>query len=295
MYIYFITKVILLVSGKYDIVFSMKFKKLIFLPLIATVLLPGCDVIDKEHAILAPKNYNASELGLDCAYDVDVYTVYNLLSTKQSFALEMYLDSCSHCRDFAKVLDEYIKKTERQFYRCQPKTQEELDYIHTTLAEEFPDVFANFDGVPTMQLIDDGELTYTFNPNKFTSYTAFNTIAKKHFFNGNLYTVSNKSGVEKFANDKSNYLIYCFDHTSTVSASIMNEIYDYELKKDKNVLLINKNELLLENYLEITTYLGVNPDGEFAIYAHDGQIEKTTDYTLDGGTNFKNFLASYFA
>lgn len=288
-------KVILLVSGKYDIVFSMKLKKLIFLPLIATVLLPSCDTIDKAHAILVPKNYNASELGIDSSFDVDVYTIYNLLSTNQSFALEMYLDSCSHCRDFAVVLDEYIKKSKRQIYRCQPKTQDDLDYIHNVLGVEFADVFGDFDGVPTFQLIDDGKLTYTFSPNKFVSYTAFNTIAKKHFYNKNYYTASNKSGVEKFANNKNEYLIYCFDHTSTVSADIMAEIYDYELKKDKNVLIINKNELLLENYLEITTYLEVNPDGEFALYAYDGKIEKTTDCTLDGGTSFKNFLASYFA
>ena len=61
------------------------------------------------------------------------------------------------------------------------------------------------------------------------------------------------------------------------------------------MLIINKNELLLENYLAITTYLEVNPDNGFALYAHDGKIEKTTDYTLDDGKSFKNFLTSYFA
>ena len=294
MYIYFITKEILLIPGKYDIVFSMRLKKLIFLPILATLVIPSCD-IDKEHAILVPQNYNASELGIDSSFDVDVDTVYNLLSTKQSFALEMYLDSCSHCRDFAVVLDEYIKKTGRQIYRCQPKTEEDSNYIRNVLGVEFPDVFGDFSGVPTFQLIDDGKLTYTFSPNKFSSYTAFNTIAKKHFFSGNLYTVSNKSGLESFMNDKKEYLIYCFDHSSSVSAEIMTEIYDYELKKNKNVLLINKNELLLENYLEMTTFLNVNPDNEFALYSHNGKIEKTTDYTLDGGTSFKSFLSSYFA
>ena len=285
----------LLIPGKYDIVFSMRLKRLLFLPLVSTVLIPSCDTVDKEHAILVAKNYNASELGLNCSFDVDVDTVYNLLSTKQSFALEMYLDSCSHCRDFGKVLDEYIKKTGRQIYRCQPKTQEESEYIHNVLGVEFPDVFGGFDGVPTFQLIDDGKLTYEFNPNKFSSYTAFDTIAKKHFLSGNLYTASNKAGVESFLNDKTEYIIYCFDHSSSVSAEIMTEIYDYEIKNNKNVLLINKNELLLENYLEITTYLEVNPDNEFALYGHDDKIEKTTDYTLDGGKSFKNFLASYFA
>ena len=273
----------------------MRLKKLIFLPLIATVLIPSCDTVDKAHAILVAKNYNASELGINSAFDVDVDTIYNLLSTKQSFALEMYLDSCSHCQNFAKVLDEYIKNTGRQFYRCQPKTEEDSNYIHNVLGVEFPDVFGNFDGVPTLQLIDDGKLTYEFNPNKFTSYTAFDTIAKKHFLSVNIYTASNKSGVESFTKDKKDYLIYCFDHSSAVSADIMTDIYDYELKSNKNVMIINKNELLLENYLEIASFLEVNPDNGFALYAHNGKVEKTTDYTLDDGVSFKNFLSSYFA
>ena len=272
----------------------MELKKLLFLPLIGMSCLSSCGV-DTKHAIIVPINYNAKELGVASMYDVDVYTVYNLLSTGQSFALEMYLDSCSHCKDFSLTLDSYIKSTGRQFYRCQANETEELEYVQDVLAVEFPDVFANFNGVPTFQLIDDGKLTYEFSPNKFYSTTAFSSIANKHFLVGNLYTVSNKSGLEAFIKDHKEYVIYCFDHTSSLSASIMKDIYDYEIKNKKNVLIINKNELLLENYLAITTYLEVNPDNEFALYAHDGKIEKTTDYTLDDGKSFKNFLASYFA
>ena len=125
--------------------------------------------------------------------------------------------------------------------------------------------------------------------------TAFKAIAKKHFIPAHLYSVSDAAGMESFILEHKEYFLYAFDYTSDISAKIMTEIYDYELKNKKNVVILDVNSMVFDNYVEIANYFEIDPTNSFAIYSKDGKIEKTANYLVDDGIKIRDFLASYFA
>ena len=93
----------------------------------------------------------------------------------------------------------------------------------------------------------------------------------------------------------SDTFIYCYDDASLVSINLYKIIYEKMISnKDKNILIINKKEILEENYKEICDYLGFHIDEIFAIYKQGEEEIKTADYTVDDGIKMKEFLISYF-
>lgn len=276
----------------------MKKISFLFLPLLAVSSLSSCNAIDKEHAILPFINYESIVIGaekkvdyVNYAYDITPFRLHELLDNKATFPLYLYADYCSHCNDFKPILGEYIKNTHRQFYKCTFATEEEYNFV----VKDYPEVFTNYIGTPAMLFIKDGELTYQVGNGKFSSYSAFATIVNKHFYESKQYTVNTLDGLKYYLNDYKDTFIYCYDDASLVSINLYKIIYEKMISnKDKNILIINKKEILEENYKEICDYLGFHIDEIFAIYKQGEEEIKTADYTVDDGIKMKEFLISYF-
>ena len=277
---------------------QMKKIKFLFLPLLAISSLSGCNQIDKEHSILPFLNYDSKAIGtnsnedyLKYTYEITPFRLHELLDHQATFPLYLYGEHCIHCNNFKPILGQYIKNTHRQFYKCTFKTEEEYNFV----VNDYPEVFKNYTGTPSMLFIKDGELTYQVANTKFQSYEAFATIVKKHFYEGNLYTIDSLDGLKYYLNDYKDTFIYCYDDASNVSIEIFKTIYDKMLNnKSQNLLILNKNEILEENYKDICDYFELHIDDIFAINVTNGELTKTADYTADGGELLKDYLATYF-
>ena len=277
---------------------QMKKIKFLFLPLLAISSLSSCNQIDKEHSILPFLNYDSKAIGADSnedylkyTYEITPFRLHELLDHQATFPLYLYGEYCIHCNNFKPILGQYIKNTHRQFYKCTFKTEEEYNFV----VNDYPEVFKNYTGTPSMLFIKDGELTYQVANTKFQSYEAFATIVKKHFYEGNLYTIDSLDGLKYYLNDYKDTFIYCYDDASNVSIEIFKTIYDKMLNnKSQNLLILNKNEILEENYKDICDYLELHIDDIFAINVTNGELTKTADYTADGGKLLKDYLATYF-
>ena len=281
------------------IVIDMKKIKFLFLPLLSISCLASCSGIDKEHSVLPFLNYDSKVIGadktvdyVDYCYEITPFRFHEMLDRGMTFPIYLYGEYCSHCDDFKPILGKYIKNTNRQFYKCTFRSEEEYNFVNN----DYPDVLANYIGTPAMLLIENGSLTYQLANNKFKSYEAFATIINKHFYSGNMYTVNTLDGLKYYMNDFQTKFIYCYDDASNLSIELFKKIYDKMLNnKTDNVLILNKNEISEENYAEICDYLGFNIVDIFAYYSKGNEYQtKTTDYTADGGSGMENFIANYF-
>ena len=274
----------------------MKKRLLFVLPILASINLTSCSGIDEDHSIVVMKNYDSIKFnyGLEAAYDINGEKLYNLLDNKYSFVLEIWQDGCSLCETFNPILNDYIKSSHRQFYRLGLNTRSEVNYFNF-LMDEFPDVFNEFEGTPAVYYIDEGKLTYSVSPNKFTSYTAFSKIADKHFFDKNFYSVSTLKGLEAYLIDNTSSFIYMMDPSSIVSSEVFNLIHRRIKGSDKNVLIIDSSSISDENYSQICGKLNVGITDHFAIYYNGEEVRKNVNYLLDDASSLKTWITSYLA
>lgn len=274
----------------------MKKRLLFVLPILAATTAVSCSGIDEDHSIVAMKNYDsiALNLGLETAYEINSDKLYNMLDNKYSFVIEIYQETCSLCQTFAPILDEYIKNTHREFYRLGLNSKEEIESFYW-LENEFPDVFSEFSGTPAVYYIDEGKLTYSVNPAKFSSYTAFSKIADKHFYDKNFYSVSSLFGLETYLHDKETSFIYMMDPTSIVSSEVYRQIHNEIKHSDKNVLIIDSASITEENYAQICAKLDVGVTDHFAIYYNGQDVKKNVNYLLDDASTLKTWITNYLA
>ena len=272
----------------------MKKRLLFVLPILAATTAISCSGMDEDHSIVAMKNYDSvfSNTGIETVYEINADKLYNLLDNKYSFFLEIYQDSCSLCQKLEPILDEYIQNTHRQLYRLGLNSKQQIDDFYF-LMEEFPSVFAEFSGTPAVYYINEGELTYSVNSNKFTSYTAFSKIADKHFYDRNLYSVSTLSGLEAYLNDINNSFIFMMDPSSSISSEVFKQIHRDIKNSSNNVLIIDSASITDENYAQICDKLGVGITDHFAIYYHDEEVRKNVNYLLDDASSLKTWLINY--
>ncbi len=275
----------------------MRKRKYLVFPLLIVTSLVSCNQIDSQHSLVSLTNYANTYNNLakdedyyDTIYSLTPLRLHELLDNKESFPLYIYGEYCSHCINFKPILGKYIRNTGRQFYKITFESEE--DYLF--VKNDYPEVFSGYEGTPAMLLIKDGELTYQVSNSKFGSYNAFATIINKHFYSTNLYCANNLNTVKTFINDNKNCLIYSYDDASLISIDLYKTIYKAFTKKcDKNILIINKNDLSEDNYLEIASYFGFDYTDKFACIYENGEENKTADYTINSGSNFQSFLTNY--
>ena len=271
-------------------------KILIILPALLMCTLTACDAVDKEHAVIAPVNYDAQKFkkGIECTFEISPYTLYDMLENKESFVIEFYRPSCGGCMAFQPVLEQYINATNYQWYRLNTELpQDERDFFINVVMVDFASVLGGLTAVPTVYYIKDGNLSYELSSNKFESYTAFSKIANKHFIKTSLYTVSTLSGLYEFFKDKQNAVLYVFDNTSSVSVDVYKTIYSKSAGKSNPVMILYKNQMHVGAYYAIMDAFGRSYTDNFVCLIENGEIKKTVDYMYDDGASFKEYITSY--
>ena len=279
-------------------------KKIILLlfPILTSFAASGCSTIDSRHSVLPLINYDTVveeyENDVDyveSAYDLTPLRLYELMDSKASFPLFLYSDYCSHCNDFKPILGKYIKNMHYQMYRFSIKSEDDRLFFVNQILKDFPDTFENYTANPSFYFIADGKLTYSVQPNKFASYQSFASVANKHFFKSQLYTVNTLDGLKYYLNDYNETLLYCYDDSSLVSIELYKIIYQKMINNtNKNVLILNKNMIDEEEYKSICEYLDFKIDEDFSILYSKDEQQKTADYVSDGGVLYKQFLINYF-
>ncbi len=258
--------------------------------------LTACDGVDKEHAIKAPISYDAkvNKFGISSTYEIGPYVLYDMLTNKENFVIEFYSPTCSSCTALEPILDKYILNSNYQWYRFNTSMSEEDEAFFTSVVmKEFPDVLGHLEYVPSIYFIKEGKLSYEVDSKKFGSYTAFATIIKKHFIKANYYSISTLDGLKSFLHENPNNVIYAYDSTSTVSTDIYHTIYDHVKSSSAPLLLLSRNAMNVDNYLQIASYLGRNYTDNFACLFENGELKKTVDYSYDDGKAFKEYIISY--
>ena len=271
-------------------------KILVFLPVVLLSSLTACGGVDTAHAVASPINYDAKiyKTGVEAAFEIGPYALYDMLNNKESFVIEFYSPTCGSCQVFEPVLSEYINKTNFQWYRFNTRmNKEDEEFFIDVVMEEHKDTLGGLDSVPSVYYIKEGKLSYEVNYQKFSSYTAFSKIANKHFIRSSMYTVSTLKGLESYLCDYKDTVLYVYDNTSTVSNDVYQTIYSKSQGKRNSVIILYKNSMKQEDYMEISTKLGHNYTDNFACLIEGGEIKKTVDYTSDGGASFKEYITSY--
>ena len=272
----------------------MKNLKLFVLPLLVLMPLTSCSGIDDEHSIVPMINYDSykNSTGRETYYEIDSEKLYNLLDNKYSFALEIYRNGCSLCETFDPILNDYIKNNHYQMYRLGLNTSSEISAF-SSLINDFPNVFNDFEGTPSFYYIKEGELTYSVSPNKFTSYTAFSKIADKHFYSSSMYSVSTLQGLEYYLKDFSNSFIYMMDPTSIVSSEVFVQIHNQMKSSSRTALILDSEAIDAENYQQICDNLGVSITDHFAICYNETGVKKYVNYLIDDASFLKSWLTTY--
>ena len=271
-------------------------KIVVILPALLMCTLTACDTVDKQHAVIAPINYDAQKFkkGIECTFELNPYNLYDMLENKESFVIEFYRTSCSSCVSFQPVLEQYINASNYQWYRLNTDLpQADRDFFIDVVMKDFSSVLGGLEAVPTVYFIKDGELSYELNSNKFSSYTAFSKIANRHFIKSSLYTVSTLSGLYEFIKDKQNAVLYVFDNTSAVSLDVYKTIYSKAAGKSNPVVILYRNQMVSGAYYTIMDALGRGYTDNFACLIENGEIKKTVDYSFDDGASFKEYITSY--
>jgi len=93
------------------------------------------------------------------------------LEKGDDFSLYVYSDTCIHCKEFAPVLQDYLKEKDTKIYRVATTTASEDKAVKDLIGEKFQ-------GTPSMFSFKNGELKDYFSGSKTKEY--LNQYAEKN-------------------------------------------------------------------------------------------------------------------
>lgn len=248
----------------------MKKLYLLLFPVMMLPILTSCK--DVEHSVIAIKR----ESGFA---QVTINQLENLIDSKQSFALEMYTDWCSHCVDLEPLLVKYVEDENQTLYRLNVTDWESETFSY--YQEKYPSIFKG-SYVPTIRFVKDGELTYEVDNNKFAKYSSLSRIMNKHFIDSSITMITSYNDFEKYAISHSNYLAVVYDLDDVLSLELSTKyiITSNVAKAKKDVILLNKTEIA-NDFVHFMSFFSTDADA-FATLIKNNQQQKTIDYHIDG-------------
>ena len=248
----------------------MKKLSLLLFPVMMLPILTSCK--DVEHSAISIKRSTGF-------VSLTMNQLENLINSKQSFALEMYTDWCSHCVDLEPLLVEYVEKENQTIYRLNVNDWESETFAY--YQEKYPSIFKGT-YVPNIRFIKDGQLTYEVDNTKFAKYSSLSKIMNKHYIDSNITMIGSYDAFEAYKNSHSNYIVmvYELDDILSLELSAKYLITSEVAKAKKDIILLNKTEIA-NDFARFTTYFGVDYNS-FASLIKYNQIEKTIDYHIDG-------------
>lgn len=266
----------------------MKKILLIAIPLLLTPTLTACQ--DKEHSVPYIEAYE------DQYEELDFNHLCQLVDYKVPFTLELYSPYCSHCIDLKEILDQYVAKTHQFIYRFDTSKYDEVEekYEYQKLQEKYPTIFTST-YVPEIYYFKNGEITYSVNSNKFSSYAGLSKIMKNHYISSKISKIATYDGWNKYQENHDSYFVYEMDYDETSLVNLTNAILSNEVvNAKKDILIINKNDFC-DNFLEkINEAYGLeNTSSLYAFAINNKKVVSYDEYHINDATNLVNLINDY--
>lgn len=275
------------------IVYSFYMKKWIFLPILL-VGLTGCDSIGNPYSIHVYQNIDIQVNEESPSFlEVSNTDLSSLINSNSTFALLLYSQSCTYCESAKETLSTYVKNNGFLIY-----SYEYVALAYSNLVESFPSIFPSQFSSPSLYLISEKSLTYSFNTEVLLSYSKFRPVADQHIFGSFIQTFSTQASFNFIIENQRDNFVFLYERSSIESLTIFNEVI-YPLvnnQKKKYATLIDKSSLNNDVIFSILDYYQVDEEASnIAIYKNkNGEITSTL-YLLDDGLQLDSIIKTYLS
>jgi len=257
-----------------------------------SLFLIGCTPIRNQYAIPLMTNID-SQMNDEHALteDLSVTQLLSLTASKASFALFIYSSTCSYCHDAQTSIQSFIEDYHYVIYS--------LEYTsvgYQSLNAAYPEIFVSGISTPSLLIINNQILTYSFDYNVLLSYTSFKPVAKQHFYQCSIATFTQEASMNAFFSENEESLVFIYDDYHQESLRLFYEIV-YPAAKESSTIktaFLNKNRFETSIFEQLCSTLTIasSEDNIAVIYCPNEQI-KTTNYLLDDGLELENLINQY--
>jgi len=257
-----------------------------------SLFLIGCTPIRSQYAIPLMTNIDAQvsdEQAL--TEDISVTQLLNLTASKASYALFIYSSTCGYCHDAQASIQSFIKDYHYVIYS--------LEYTsvgYQSLNAAYSEIFISGLSTPSLLIINNQVLTYSFDYNVLLSYASFKPVAKQHFYQCSIVSFTQETSMDTFFSENEESLIFIYDDYHEESLRIFYEIV-YPSAKESSLVktaFINKNRLETSIFDQLCATLTIaSSEDNIAVFYHPNEQIKTTNYLLDHGLELENLVNQY--
>jgi len=275
------------------IVYSFIMKKWIFLPIIL-LCLTGCDSIDNPYSIRVYQNLDIQVNEESPTFaEVSNIDLFSLINSNSTFALFLYSESCNYCESAKETLTIYANNNHFLIY-----SYEYVAQAYSNLVDSFPSIFPNQFSSPSLYLISEKSLTYSFDTKVLLSYSKFRPVADQHIFNSYIQTFSQQASFDYIVENQRDNFIFLYEDNNVESLTIFNDVI-YPLvisQKKKYVTLLDKKKLNTDVFFSISEYYEIDEEtSNIAIYKNKNGGISSTLYLLDDGLELDSLIKTYLS
>lgn len=269
----------------------LNMKKIILL--LFPLLLVGCSPTNNSYSTYL---FNKADAQIDDTYfgttNVSSTQIKYMIDSNSSFSLYFYSTTCSHCVTAKETIKSYINEYHQLIYSMEYSASG-----YQSLVNEYPNIFDSVLFTPSLIIIKEKKLTYTFDSDVLQSYAKFKPVAKQHFYNCNISTITTLTGWNSFKDNNSQSLIYVYNNYDQNSLSILNNVVCKKaIKASINTLIIDKNQLEEGVFAAICdTYSISVSETAIAILNFEELENKATNYLLDDGEYLREIVNRFLS
>lgn len=266
-------------------------KKIKWFLLLLTILFSSCNRSINQYQVYAYNNLDIHDNTNESKTTIISFEQLSyLIDTNQQFALYIHSETCSMCREADKSLKNFLIKNHYVIYSLEySKT------IHQELIKSFSYVFPTIISTPSLFLIKNQKITYSFDREVLRDSNAFNRVAKQHFVKTNISTLSTLLTYQSYIDNNSDYLLFLYKSTNVHSLNVFkNKVFNKVIKYKTKALILDINlissdlfSLILEKYSLAQSSL------EIAVYHSKEFNSEVIEYLLDDGNKLDEMLSIY--
>jgi hypothetical protein len=268
-------------------------KKWMFLPIIL-LCLSGCDSIDNPYSVRIYQNIDIQTNEESPTFiEVSNIDISYLINTNSTFALFLYSESCNYCDSAKETLSTYVKNKSFLIY-----SYEYVAQAYNNLVTSFPLIFTSQFSSPSLYLISEKSLTYSFDTNVLLSYSKFRPVADQHIFKSFIRTFWEQASFDSIIENEIESFVFLYDSNNIEPLSIFNDvIYPLVIRqKDKYVTILDKNALNSAIISSILEYYQIDIEASnIAIYKNKNGVFTSTLYLLDNGLELDSLIRTYLS
>jgi hypothetical protein len=169
---------------------------------------------------------------------------------------------------------------------------------YNNLVTSFPLIFTSQFSSPSLYLISEKSLTYSFDTNVLLSYSKFRPVADQHIFKSFIRTFWEQASFDSIIENEIESFVFLYDSNNIEPLSIFNDvIYPLVIRqKDKYVTILDKNALNSAIISSILEYYQIDIEASnIAIYKNKNGVFTSTLYLLDNGLELDSLIRTYLS